>query len=710
MSTLEEMKRHLLSQEDAPPDSQVNTAYNSDQRILDGFKLNCNVRKREGHGFFKNLARYLGGWSPLAAYRNTTAKQLLDRMVRRLLPAYSWMSTYDVKEYLKGDVIAGLSVGVMLIPQSLAYAGIAELPSRYGMYAGLAPLFVYGLFGGCRQLSVGPAALVALLLEQGLGDIVDPAVNLPAYVQLAICTATLVGVFQFMAGVLRLGFLVNFLSHSVVSGFTSGAAIIIALSQVKHILGYEIPRDDILQNMIVNILRNIGQINWPTFIMGVIWFVILYTMKRLGSSRRGLHYMAVMGPLTVSVLGISVIAVTGWDLPPFSIKIVGFIDAGLPPLSFDQWNMTMFRAAAGTALTVMSIGFMESIAISKSLAARNKYRLNANQELMALGLSNLVGSAFSSFPVTGSFSRSALNNNSGARTGLASMITASLIMATLLFLTPFFQNMPKNVLGAIVIFAVLGLVDISEAVFLWKSSKRDLCLWLCAFNGTMFLGVEEGIFVAILISLGCAIYDVAYPHTAVLGQLPGTRVFRDVEQFTEAIVFDGVLCVRFDAALSFTNVNYFEERLHSLQFHESTSPPPGGELVVVPAGQRLPPSHLKFIVLDLAAVSSVDASGFHTLKSLIDEYSRRDIQLCLANPSRHAMSRLEHGGVLDVLGREWLFLSVHDAVRRCVALLRGGAAATTTTTIKADETSLVIVQGGGHALTRGDAPSGAVKP
>ena len=532
----------------------------------------------------------------------------------------------------RGDLAAGLTVGVMLIPQAMAYALIAGMPPVYGLYAALVPLVIYGLMGTSRQLGVGPVAVLSLLVAAGVADFAEPGSG--EYIQLAILLAFMVGVIQLLMGLLRMGFLVNFLSHPVITGFTAATALIIAFSQLHHLLGIQIESSKHIHTILLQVFEARSDIHIGTAVFGFGAVVMIFTIKK--------WYSRLPGALAVVVAGIILMSLTGWDQK--GIQIIGDIPSGLPGFGLPLFDLDTVYGLLPMALAISLVGFMESIAVAKSIHSRHRnYRLDANQELVALGSANLGGSLFQAFPVTGGFSRSAVNDQAGAKSGMSSIISALLVGLTLLFLTPLFYYLPNAILGAIIITAVLGLIDTSEIRFLWKTQREDFAMMAITFLVTLFLGIEEGILTGVVASLGLVLFHSSKPHVARLGQLPGTRVYRNLHRFDDAEDRDDILVFRYDAPLFFANADHFKETL---------------ELFVAQKG-----SNLRLVVLDASGINSIDTTGIHTLAALERDMSSRNIQFRMA---------AVHGPVRDLLLKSRYFkngdeeylshMDVHDAV------------------------------------------------
>ncbi|KAJ7971323.1 Sulfate transporter [Quillaja saponaria] len=593
---------------------------------------------------------------PIALFSRWVTK--LQRMtwfewIEVFLPCYRWIRTYKWREYFQADLMAGITVGVMLVPQAMSYAKLAGLQPIYGLYSSFVPLFVYAIFGSSRQLAVGPVALVSLLVSNVLSGIVDSSDEL--YTELAILMALMVGIMECIMGLLRLGWLIRFISHSVISGFTSASAIVIALSQAKYFLGYDIERSSKIVPLVESIIDGADKFSWPPFVMGSVFLAILLVMKHLGKSRKSLRFLRAGGPLTAVVLG----TVFAKIFHPSSISLVGDIPQGLPTFSVPKafGHMT---SLIPTALLITGVAILESVGIAKALAAKNGYELDSNQELFGLGVSNILGSFFSAYPTTGSFSRSAVNNDSGARTGLSGVITGIIITCALLFLTPLFEYIPQCALAAIVISAVMGLVDYDEAIFLWNVDKKDFLLWTITSSTTLFLGIEIGVLVGVGFSLAFVIHESANPHIAVLGRLPGTTVYRNVKQYPEAYTYHGIVIVRLDAPIYFANTSYIKDRLREYEVDVDRSTRRGPEV-----------ERIYFVILEMAPVTYIDSSAVQALKDLHQEYKLRDIQIAISNPNKEVLLTLSRSGVVDLIGKEWLFVRVHDAVQVCLQHVQG---------------------------------------
>ncbi|EOA20099.1 hypothetical protein CARUB_v10000377mg [Capsella rubella] len=565
-----------------------------------------------------------------------------------LFPCSRWIRTYKWKEYLKLDLMAGITVGIMLVPQAMSYAKLAGLPPIYGLYSSFVPIFVYAIFGSSRQLAIGPVALVSLLVSNALGGIADT--NEELHIELAILLAFLVGILECIMGFLRLGWLIRFISHSVISGFTSASAIVIGLSQVKYFLGYSIARSSKIVPLVESIIAGADKFQWPPFLMGSLILVILQVMKHVGKAKKELQFLRAAAPLTGIVLGTTIAKV----FHPPSISLVGEIPQGLPTFSFPR-SFDHAKTLLPTSALITGVAILESVGIAKALAAKNRYELDSNSELFGLGVANILGSLFSAYPATGSFSRSAVNNESEAKTGLSGIITGIIIGCSLLFLTPMFKYIPQCALAAIVISAVSGLVDYDEAIFLWRVDKRDFTLWTITSTTTLFFGIEIGVLVGVGFSLAFVIQESANPHIAVLGRLPGTTVYRNIKQYPEAYTYNGIVIVRIDAPIYFANISYIKDRLREYEVAVDKYTNRGLEV-----------ERINFVILEMSPVTYIDSSAVEALKELYQEYKTRDIQLAISNPNKDVHLTIARSGMVELVGKEWFFVRVHDAVQVCL--------------------------------------------
>lgn len=548
--------------------------------------------------------------------------------MKKFLPILDWLPNYQ-KKNLTGDLSAGLTVGVMLIPQGMAYSMLAGLPPIYGLYASTIPLILYALFGTSRQLAVGPVAMVALLIASGVGALAE--IGSDNFIGMAILLSLMVGVLQLAMGIFRLGFLVNFLSHPVIAGFTSAAALIIGFSQLKHLLGVAIPRGKVHETL-YNVYQHFGEINWITFTIGAAGIGVILILRKINRK--------IPSPLVVVLLGLGSVYLFG--LHEYGVKIVEEVPAGVPSFSLPSLDMNALGDLLPIALTISLVGFMESIAVAKSIQKKHKdYEVVPNQELIGLGMANIGGAFFQAFPTTGGFSRTAVNDQAGAKTGLAAIISAALVILTLLFLTDYFYYLPKAVLAAIIMVAVVGLIDVKEAKHLWKTDKRDFAMFAITAIATLVLGVEEGIAIGVGVSIIALLIRVSYPHIAVLEKEAVSNTYLNNSRFQQMEKDEKTLIVRLDAQLFFANTGFFQSKLQQLEQSYTD---------------------LKTVILDARGINNMDSSGTHALHDIVSDYQQREIRFMMTNVKGPVRDLLKRTALTELIGEENFHLSIEDAV------------------------------------------------
>ncbi|MGI9594576.1 MAG: SulP family inorganic anion transporter [Acidimicrobiales bacterium] len=546
----------------------------------------------------------------------------------KILPVTRWGRHYDRAD-LRSDLAAGLTVGAMLVPQAMAYALLAGLPPEVGLYAATVPVVIYALFGTSRQLAVGPVAIVSLLTASALAPLVDEGTA--GYLGAAALLALMVGIVHLVIGIGRLGFLVNFLSHSVLVGFTAAAAIIIGFSQAKHLFGISIERKEHFYQTVVEVAENLSSTNMTTLAIGAAALAVLFGLKKFAPR--------VPGALVV-VVG-SILAVELFDLESRGVKVVGDIPDTLPAFGLPDFDGSLIGNLAMTAVVITLVGFMESIAVAKVYARRHRYEVDANQELIGLGAANVAAGLFGGYPVTGGFSRTAVNDTAGARTPLASLITAGIVLATIAFLTPLFASLPSAALGAIIVMAVIGLVDIEEMRHVAAVKRSDLVGLGAAFGATLLLGIELGIVVAVIASMLVVFARMSTPHSAVLGHVDGTTSYRNVERFPESTTIQGIDIIRIDAALSFVNAVTVKRLLLDRADAIQSDP--------------------RVLVLDASGINDLDVTGADMLSDVLIELEERDVALHLTDVKGPVRDVLRRAGLWDRVGHR-IHASTHDAV------------------------------------------------
>ena len=550
--------------------------------------------------------------------------------MEKYFPIIKWLRDYH-KANLRGDLAAGLTVAVMLVPQAMAYAVLAGLPPVVGLYASTLPIIAYVLLGSSRHLAVGPVAMMSLLVFAACSK--EAQAGTQEYVALVMTLTVMVGVLQMAAGLIKLGFLANFFSHAVLSGFTSAAAIVICLSQMKHLLGIQLPNENSAFHLILIILKHVQQANPATLAIGSCAIVGLAIIKK--------KYPRFPAALLFVVIGTLIVYL--FNLSNAGVKTVGKVPGGLPGFSVPHFDPAQWLKLIPTALAIVFVGYMESISVARYIAAKEKYEVDANSELRGLGLANIISSLFSGYVVTGGFSRTAVNYQAGAKTGLASIISAVVVMLTLLILTPLFYYLPNTILAAIIIVAVVGLIDIKEPISLFRIKPADALTLVLTFVCTLGLGVEWGILIGAVFSLGLFIKRSAHPYMAQLGYLESEDVFRNIERYHEAQTYPDILIFRVDASLYFANMRFVEDRLR-LWIERN--------------------SKLKWVLFDFSGINDVDAVAISTLENIIKAYSERGIRFvlcCMKGPVRDLVAR---AGWEGKYGENIGYRSLQQALKR----------------------------------------------
>lgn len=551
--------------------------------------------------------------------------------MQKFFPFLQWLTTYTKANFSK-DLVAGLTVGIILIPQGMAYAMIANLPPVYGLYAAIFPLLVYLFLGTSRQLAIGPVAMDSLLVAAGLGALAITSVE--NYIAMAIFLAFMAGAIQLFLGLSRMGFLVNFLSKPVISGFTSAAALIIIFSQLKHLLGADIAKSNKFHQLIVNAFEKVAETNMYDFAIGIIGILIIIGLKRWSAKIPAILIVVVLGILAVYFL----------NLESKGVNIVGTIPTGLPHFQTPTINVENILSIWPIALTLALVGYLEAISIGKALQEKSGIEtIDSNQELVALGASNMVGSFFQSYPTTASFSRSAINGEAGAKTNLAALFAVGLVVLTLLYLTPLFFFLPNAVLASIIMVSVFNLIDLSYAKNLWKNQKDEFVILLITFVITLFVGIPQGVLVGVLCSLLLMVYRTSNPHFAVLGNIKGSDYYKNINRFDDEVeVRNDLLIVRFDAQLYFGNAAFFKRELF--------------EQIDVKG------SALKGVILNAEAINYIDSSAAQMLIKVIQEIHNRDLQFYIAGAIGPTRDIMYSSGIINELLSEFLFVKTKEAV------------------------------------------------
>jgi SulP family sulfate permease len=560
----------------------------------------------------------------------------------RFFPPLGWAREYN-GGVLASDTLAAVIVTIMLIPQSLAYALLAGLPAEMGLYASILPLIAYAFLGTSRTLSVGPVAVVSLMTASAVGKVA--ASGTADYASAAVAMAMISGLLLLLMGILRFGFLANFLSHPVVSGFITASGIIIALSQLRHILGIEAGGDNLLE-LGHSLLQGLPDWNGVTLATGAAATVFLFwarsslqsLLQRLGMGAEMSSMLAKAGPVMV-ILATTVASFLG-GFEARGVALVGEVPRGLPAFSTPVFDLQLWSELAVPALLISIIGFVESVSVGRTLAAKRRQRIDPNQELVALGAANMASSVSGGFPVTGGFSRSIVNFDAGAQTPAASMLAAGGIALAAMLLTPALFYLPKATLAATIIVAVTTLIDLRIIRRAWRYSRSDFIAVATTIGATLLLGVELGVLSGILASIVLHLYKTARPHIAVVGAIAGTEHFRNVERH-QVITYPTIVSLRIDESLYFANASYLEDAVYSL----------------IANGKEL-----QHVILQCTAINEIDMSALEALEAIDHRLRELGLTLNLSEVKGPVMDALQRTDFLQHLSGR-VFLTHHQAVR-----------------------------------------------
>ncbi len=560
--------------------------------------------------------------------------------ISRYLPVLDWGSRYN-STTLTNDGVAAIIVTIMLIPQSLAYAMLAGLPPEIGLYASILPLVAYAMFGTSRTLAVGPVAVVSLMTLTAASAIAPP--GSADFITAALVLALLSGLFLLLLGIFKLGFLANLLSHPVVSGFITASGIIIATSQLKSIFGIK-ASGAAMPELVSSIAATIGTINIPTLIIGVSATAFLFWVRKglkpllmwLGLPARPAELIAKAGP--IAAVAVSTMATILFDLEARGVAVVGNIPQSLPPFSMPLIDLELWKTLAIPALLLSIIGFVESVSVGQTLAAKRRQRIDPDQELIGLGAANLSAAFTGGYPVTGGFARSVVNFDAGAETPAAGAFTALGIAIAALFLTPLLASLPIATLAATIIVAVLSLVDLKTPRAIWRYSKMDFAAMAATIGITLLAGVEPGVIAGVGLSLALFLWRSSRPHAAIVGRVPDTEHFRNVNRH-KVFTDPRILTIRIDESLTYLNARWLEEFI----------------LEKVAEQEKV-----RHVILMCSAVNAIDASALESIEAINQRLKDGGISLHLSEVKGPVMDRLKHSHFYDELSGQ-IFLSQNKA-------------------------------------------------
>ncbi|MFQ6652359.1 hypothetical protein Gotur_024263 [Gossypium turneri] len=593
---------------------------------------------------------------PFRQFKGQPTKKKWVLAAQYIFPILHW-GHYNLKLF-KSDIVSGVTIASLAIPQGISYAKLASLPPIVGLYSSFVPPLVYAVLGSSRDIAVGPVSIASLILGSMLTQQVSPTGDPVLFLQLAFTATFFAGLFQASLGFLRLGFIIDFLSKATLIGFMAGAAIIVSLQQLKSLLGItHFTKKMGFIPVMTSVFHNSQEWSWQTILMGFSFLVFLLVArhvvvssfwptvleKRLGikigvcamqSMRRPkLFWVSAAAPLVCVIL--STFLVFAFKAQHHGFSVIGKLQEGLNPPS---WNMLQFHGghlglSMKTGLVTGIISLTEGIAVGRTFASLMNYKVDGNKEMMAIGLMNIVGSSTSCYVTTGAFSRSAVNHNAGAKTAASNIVMSITVMVTILFLMPLFQYTPNVVLGAIIVSAVVGLIDIPAAYHVWKMDKFDFIVMLCAFFGVIFISVQHGLAIAVAVSIFKILMQITRPKTVLLGKIPGTDIYRDLHHYKESVKIPGFLILSIEAPINFANSTYLNERvLRWIEEYEAEDPKMHSN------------SSLRFVILEMSTVSTIDTSGVSFFKELKQTMENKGVEVSpiLRIKSSDSILSLEH--------------------------------------------------------------------
>ncbi|KAF3320381.1 low affinity sulfate transporter 3-like protein [Carex littledalei] len=580
--------------------------------------------------------------------------------IKGLFPVLQWGRNYNLKSF-RSDLMAGLTLASLGIPQSIGYANLAKLDPQYGLYTSVVPPLIYAVMGSSREIAIGPVAVVSLLLSSMIQKVVDPTVDVDTYHKLVFTVTFLTGIFQASFGLLRLGFLVDLLSHAAIVGFMAGAAIVIGLQQLKGLLGLSHFTNSTDVVSVIKAVYSAVHQPWHAgnFLIGCSFLILILIARFLARRNKKFFWLSAIAPLLSVILSTLIVFLTRSD--KHGVKIIQHVHGGLNPSSAKQIQFTQpyIVECAKIALVCGVIALTEAIAVGRSFASVKGYRLDGNKEMMAMGFMNVAGSLSSCYVATGSFSRSAVNFSAGCKTAVSNIVMAATVFLALQLFTRLLYYTPVAILASIILSALPGLIDYKEAMSIWKVDKMDFLICMGTFLGVLFGSVEIGLSIAIIISFAKIVIRAIRPSMEVLGRIEGTEIFCSIRQYPMAIPTPSVFLMRIDCSfLCFMNANFIRERIIRWVTEEC-------DTMKEKTGDKL-----QSIIIDMSNVMNIDTSGLATLEEIHKELVFLNLQVAIANPSWTVIHKMKIAGLTGTIGGDWIFLTVADAMQTCLSFKR----------------------------------------
>ncbi|KAL3511811.1 hypothetical protein ACH5RR_024528 [Cinchona calisaya] len=587
---------------------------------------------------------------PLHKFKNQTWFNKLVFGLQFFFPIFQWAPNYSFR-FLRSDFISGLTIASLAIPQGISYAKLANLPPIVGLYSSFVPPLIYSLLGSSRHLAVGPVSIASLVMGTMLSEAVSYTDEPILYLQLAFTATFFAGLFQASLGLLRLGFIIDFLSKATLVGFMAGASVIVSLQQLKGLLGIvHFTSKMQIVPVLTSVFQNKHEWSWQTIVMGVSFLILLLITRNISMRKPKLFWISAACPLASVIL--STILVVLFKSKLGGIHTIGHLPKGLNPPSSNllYFHGPFVAIAIKTGIVTGILSLTEGIAVGRTFASLKNYQVDGNKEMTAIGFMNMAGSCSSCYVTTGSFSRSAVNYNAGAQTVVSNIIMAAAVLVTLLFLMPLFYYTPSVILAAIIITAVIGLIDYQAAYKLWKVDKIDFLACICSFLGVLFISVSIGLAIAVGVSVFKILLHVTRPNTVVLGNIPGTQIYQNLSRYREALRVPSFLILAVEAPFYFANATYLQERILRFVREEEERIQANNETT------------MKYVILDMTAVTAIDTSGIDTICELRKALQNRSLKLVLSNPVGSVMEKLHQSNILEAFGLEGLYLTVGEAV------------------------------------------------
>ncbi|XP_051120883.1 sulfate transporter 3.1-like [Andrographis paniculata] len=595
---------------------------------------------------------------PFRQFKNQPARRKLVLGLQYLCPILEWGPRYTL-DFFKADLVAGITIASLAVPQGISYAKLANLPPILGLYSSFVPPLVYAVLGSSRDLAVGTVAVGSLLMGSMLTRLVNANENPQLYLRLAFTATLFAGVLEASLGIFRLGFIVDFLSHATIVGFMGGAATVVILQQLKGVFGLEhFTHETDIISVSKAVFTQFHKWRWESAVLGCAFLSYMLLIRYFSKKKPILFWVSAMAPLTSVTLGSILVFLTHAER--HGVQVIGQLKKGINPpsimdLDFDSKYLT---GVIKTGIVTGIIALAEGIAVGRSFAMYKNYNIDGNKEMIAFGMMNIAGSCTSCYLTAGPFSRSAVNFNAGCKTAVSNIVMAFAVMITLLFLTPLFHYTPLVVLSAIIIAAMLSVIDYQSAIHLWHVDKYDFVVCLSAYIGVVFADIEVGLMLGVGLSLLRVLLFVARPRTLVLGSIPHSNIYRSIEQYQDTNAAKGVLILEIDAPIYFANSNYLRERILRWVDEEEDKLKSSKE------------ASLQYLVLDLSAVGNIDTSGISMLDEVKKILDRRELKMALANPGAEVMKKMNKSKFLERIGQDWVFMTVEEAVDACNYMLQ----------------------------------------